>query len=282
MSDTDATIAAALTGEGRDARIYSTRHGPMFGLQGDRYISRSLEVYGEFSWSEARLLERLVQPGQTVVEVGANIGAHTVLLARRCAPGLVYAFEPQQRVFQLLCANLALNDIRNVIARPEACGEEPGEVIVPAVDYGAALNFGGLSVQAADSGVLGHRTPLTRLDDLPLEACHLLKIDVEGFEPEVLRGAVAMIARFRPLIYVENDRPAQQQEVISLIAAMGYRQYWHTPPLFNPQNAKGVAENIFGTLVSVNMLCIPSERPDSPAGITAIDPDNWTSPVKVA
>jgi FkbM family methyltransferase len=281
MPDTAQTINAALQGLHRDARIYSTRNGPMFGLKGDQYVTRSLELYGEFSWFEWRLFEQLVSPGQTVVEVGANIGAHTLPLARRCAPGPLYAFEPQQRVFQLLCANLALNDIRNAIALPEACGKAEGHVIVPAVDYAGASNFGGLPVLAGDSKAPGAKVRVSRLDDLDVSACQLLKIDAEGSEPDILRGATSFIGRHRPLIYVENDRAPQQQEVISLIDAMGYRQYWHAPLMFNPDNANGVKENIFGNIASLNMLCIPNESPDSPGGQTPIDPSNWTSPVRL-
>ena len=58
--------------------------------------------------------------GGTVVEIGANIGAHSVALAKACFPGPLYLFEPQQRVFQILCANLALNGVTNAIAYPAA------------------------------------------------------------------------------------------------------------------------------------------------------------------
>ena len=58
----------------------------MIGLVGDRYITRSLEVYGEFSGAEWALFAQVVKPGMTVVEVGANIGAHSVPLARACFP----------------------------------------------------------------------------------------------------------------------------------------------------------------------------------------------------
>ena len=67
---------------GFDTRPFQTRHGPMLALAGDRYITRSLELYGEFSGAEWALLGQLVQPGMTVVEVGANMGAHSVFLAK--------------------------------------------------------------------------------------------------------------------------------------------------------------------------------------------------------
>lgn len=256
-----------------------TRYGPMLALAGDRYITRSLEVYGEFSGAEWSLLAQMVKPGMTVVEVGANIGSHSVALAQACFPGPLYLFEPQQRVFQLLCANLALNGVPNAVAYPEACSDEAGFVVVPPVDYGAEYNFGGVSVQPDVRGAQGQRVRATPLDSLQLPACHVIKIDVEGFEAQVLRGAAETIRKHRPLLYVENDRPAHQQEVISLIAGMEYRLYWHTPPLFSPDNFNGQPENVFPGIVSINMLAVPMERATAVKDMEAIDPANWTSPV---
>src|SRR5450432_2523093 len=102
-----------------DTKTLQTRHGPRLALVGDRYITGSLERYGEFSPGEWELFAQLVKPGMTVVEAGANIGSHSVALARACFPGPLYLFEPQHRVFQILCANLALNGIGNAIAYPE-------------------------------------------------------------------------------------------------------------------------------------------------------------------
>jgi hypothetical protein len=84
------------------------------------------------------------------------------------------------------------------------------------------------------------------------------------------------------VIYIENDRSAQQQEVISLVAEMGYRLYWHTPTLFDSRNFNGVQENIFGRVMSVNMLCIPDERGTQVQGLQQIDPANWTSPIQLS
>jgi len=264
-----------------DVRPFQTRFGPMLALAGDRYISRSLELYGEFSPAEWRLLAQLVKPGMTVVEMGANIGAHSVALARACAPGPLYVFEPQQRVFQLLCANLALNGVRNAIAYPEAGGAADGVVLLPRLDYAAPFNFGGVSVTPEGPGLSGVRVRATPLDSLDLAACHLIKVDVEGFEAQVLRGAVETIRRRRPVLYVENDRKSLQGELIELIASLGYRQYWHLPPLFSPDNFNGCREDAFGNVVSVNMLCIPQERNTVVQEMELIDPANWTSPVQL-
>ena len=256
-------------------KTLNTRHGPMIGLATDRYITRSLEAYGEYCPEEWRLLAQMVKPGMTVVEVGANIGTHSVPLARACAPGPLYLFEPQQRVFQILCANLALNGVENAIAYPEACAAAEGYVVVPTIDYAQVGNFGGVSVKPDGGGVDGLRTRAIALDDLELAACQVMKIDVEGFEAEVLRGAERTIARCRPSLYVENDRPEQQEALARQVAGMGYRLYWHLPPLFEPENFNGCDEDLFGNVRSLNMLCIPVERGTAIVGMPPIDLDNW-------
>jgi FkbM family methyltransferase len=261
-------------------QTYQTRSGPMLALKTDFYMTRSLELYGEYCPAEWRMLRQLIRPGMTVVEVGANMGTHSVDMARACAPGAFYAFEPQPRLFQILCANLALNDIANALAYPEGCGETEGEAIVPFTDYAREGNFGGISLLGL--GNAGIKVRVRPLDSLELPTCGLLKIDVEGYEPQVLRGARGTIARCRPVIYVENDRSAQQQEVISVVADMGYRLYWHTPALFDAENFNGATENIFGRVVSVNMLCLPNERTTKVEGLQQVDPSNWTSPVRLS
>jgi hypothetical protein len=88
-------------------------------------------------------------------------------------------------------------------------------------------------------------------------------------ETEALCGATATIQRFRPILYVENDRKARSAELIGLIQLLGYRLYWHFPPLYRPDNFRDDQENIFGNTISVNMLCIPAEIPQSALAVLA-------------
>lgn len=256
--------------------LVKTRYGPMLALANDVYITRSLALYGEYCPAEWRMLRQAITPGMTVLEIGANMGSHSVEMARACAPGPFYAFEPQQRLFQLLCANLALNGVTNAIAYPDACGEEEGEAFIPRLRYDRVANFGGVSVDYAGEGT---KIRVRTVDDLGLAACGLIKLDVEGFEARVIRGARATIARFRPVLYVENNPGPQQQELISLIDGLGYRLFWHTPALYEPDNFRGETNNIFPGQASCNMLCLPREQDNAVAGAIEIDPANWTSPV---
>lgn len=256
-------------------KLLTTRDGQMLALAGDRYVTACLEAYGELSPAERALLLQIITPGMCVVEVGANMGAFTLAMARACAPGTLYAFEPQQRIFQILCANLAMNGIINVVASPDACGRAPGRAVIPPLDYDGENNFGGVSLAAEGPGQSVRVTPL---DDLDLPDCGLIKVDVEGYEIEVIEGARATIARCRPLLYVENDRPQHHDALIRLIHGLGYRLFWHTPPLASPQNFNGLQRLIFDrNYMSRNMVCIPAER-GTETDLEPIDPSNPQPP----
>ena len=243
------------------------RHGTMVFNPKDSYVGRSLDLYGEFSNGEVLLFEQVLRPGEIVVEVGSNVGAHTVPLAKAVGPtGRVFAFEPQRVLFQTACANLALNSITNVVARNEAVGAAAGSLVVPSLDYSAAANYGGLPLGPeagwADKQVPLEEVPVVALDSLNLGRCRLLKIDVEGMEADVLLGAKETIARCRPLLYVENDRVEKSERLVALLTELGYVLHWHTPPLYLPDNFARNAENVFGNILSFNVFGVPAEWTD--------------------
>ena len=274
MTNSDNLTAPATTPPQPAMLLKDCRHGKMLFLKRDKYIGRSLDVYGEFSELEGKLFSQIVRPGQTVVEVGANIGAHTVHLAKLVGPkGSVLAFEPQRVIFQILCANVAINELFNVRTFQAAAGGEAGSLKVPALDYAAENNFGGVSLRNAAAG---EDVPVIALDSLNLPSLHMLKIDVEGMEADVLSGARGLIARHRPFMYVENDRKEKSEGLITLIGELGYDMWWHTPYLFNPDNFNKAGNNIFGTIVSVNLVCIPKESTSKLKGFLKVSgPADW-------
>ena len=232
---------------GRDGYFLYNRNDP--------YIGRALEKYGEYSRQEMVLFRQIVRAGDVVVEVGANIGVHTLGLARAVGPaGRVLAFEPQRLVFQTLCANVALNSLDNVDCRWAALGTQDGMITVPELDPRASLNFGGVSLLEGGSGFQVACMPLDRLGTLP--RVNFVKIDVEGMEAEVLRGGTQLLARFKPVLYVENDRIEKSEDLIRLIAGLGYRLYWHLPLLFDADNYFRDPEDVFPNMISCNMLCL--------------------------
>jgi FkbM family methyltransferase len=241
--------------------VVDSRFGKMIVNRNDVYVGQAVIRYGEYSQHEFALFEFLCGAGDIVVEVGANVGAHTLGLARHVGPGgRVIAVEPQPIVFQTLCGNMSINSLTNVDCLNLALSDAPGHVTVPIVDYAGQGNFGGISMHYAPdvvSRVPGHRVEARRLDDVfDYPRLRLLKVDVEGMEQAVLRGGAETIAKHRPIIYVENDRIEKSKALIELLFGYDYSLWWHLPPLFNKHNFNGVAQNDYGTIVSVNMLCV--------------------------
>jgi FkbM family methyltransferase len=225
-------------------------------------------LYGEFSEGEVDLFRQVVQPGQVVIEVGANIGAHTVFLAKQVGTsGVVVAFEPQRLVFQTLCANVSLNSLPNVVALQQAVGAEPGTVKVPELDWNRENNFGGLSLGEYEKG---DDVPVVTLDSLKMRRCDFIKVDVEGMEEQALRGGEGLIRRLKPVLYVENDRLEKSDSLIRYIDSLGYRMYWHKPPYFNRNNFLGNSHDVFPRIVSLNMLCLRRDVPQELHGFDEV------------
>ena len=237
------------------------RHGWFVANGNDFYLGYALMRYGEYAEQEGVFLASLLRTGDNVVEVGANIGSHTVGLAQKVGQqGRVIAIEPQPVIHQYLCANLALNSLFNVTTHNCGCGASEETLTIPPIDYAAQTqqNFGGVSLLRSQEGIPVKVFPLDQLaGELP--SLRLLKIDVEGMEGEVIKGASDLISRFRPCIYVENDRVEKSRALIEQLMAHDYRLWWHIPGLFNPENHFGEQENIYGNVASFNMLCLPRE-----------------------
>jgi FkbM family methyltransferase len=247
----------------------------------DQFVGRSLLLYGEFSEGEAAFFRQVVHGGDVVVEVGANLGTHTVALARFAGrTGALLAFEPQPMLYQILCANLALNNVTNVRAEKCGLGSRSHTLFIPPLDYAGNHNFGSLSLELVDAG---EPVQVKRLDSYGLPKCAFIKMDVEGMEQQALEGAANTIGATRPLMYVENDRQAKSHDLIQLLLAMEYTLWWHLTRLFNPDNIARNRTNVFPISVSINMFCVPNERvDDSIRGLVAFNdmtpvagPDEW-------
>jgi FkbM family methyltransferase len=228
------------------------RYGGMTFHPNDHYVGRSLRQYGEYSEAEAELLRAVLQPGDTVIEAGANIGALTVAIADMVrSPGQVLAFEPQDAYFDLL--NWNAGRLCNVIVYREALGN----AFTP-------IQLAGIELEAVHAPGWKHEARQATVQQLTIDSrgsCPaLIKIDVDGQELEILEGAEATIERARPFLYVENDKPDVYPNLIPWIDAHGYRIYQHFAPLFNPRNFAGNPVNVFGKLVSAMLFCVPKER----------------------
>lgn len=227
-------------------------------------VSQYADVYGEWCELELRLFEKLVAPESNVVEVGSHIGLHAIPLARMAARGQVFCFEPQRILHQILCANSALNNCTNLHAANRAVGNARGMVEIAATDYATPWNYGSFSVDRGFStegefrGLQrAERIEITRLDDeaaiAALRSVRLLKIDVEGFELQVIEGARKLIDAHRPVLFVENNKQENGDALIAAIRALGYECYWFVAERFRADNFNKVAWKLPGA--DVNMVC---------------------------
>ncbi|HEX6389188.1 MAG TPA: FkbM family methyltransferase, partial [Solirubrobacteraceae bacterium] len=183
-------------------------------VNADEAIGFTILTTGVFDPAVSETMHRLIDPGELVVDVGANIGYLTSLAAARAgSDGTVLAFEPHPRVFELLQANISAWQ-----GRPGVATIEPHQTALSDRDGTAELNAG--SSFEANMGLArldeGHASAddvlvsvtVEQLDDVIGERqIGLLKIDVEGHEPEVLRGARRLLesGRVRDIIFEDHD-----------------------------------------------------------------------------
>lgn len=228
--------------------IVNSRYGKLIVSPYDKYLGKSLLEYGEFSQEEVDLFSKFVTKDFIVCDVGANIGAHTLAFSRMAKQ--VFAFEPVPFNFNALAGMIALNDLSNVQAFQMGISDENGLMSYPDLDIHQENNFGAASLGDFN----GERAVQTQPLSIP---CDFLKIDVEGMEVRVLRGAKDVIRMSRPVIYLEADRGKNFEEISRILDEYDYAFTWHTPPLYNPENFFGNKNNVFEDLRSFNLLCIP-------------------------
>jgi FkbM family methyltransferase len=155
--------------------------------------------------------------GLNVLDVGANIGINTVawgkaLLIDNVITGTVTAFEPQERNYYALAGNIALNNLLNTRAIMAAVTTKSGKIKIPVMDHSLEGSFGGLSlIEHRES--IGQKVSFEEENMMEVRAIALddiggrvdmIKIDVEGMEPQILDGAQKLIARERPVIIAEH------------------------------------------------------------------------------
>ncbi len=162
-------------------------------------VSRSiyhqlLYLEGERLVHERHLLRRLVSPGMRVVDVGANIGYYTLMFHRLVGPsGEVICIEPSPENLEELRRNVDGNHLANARIISCAVGETPGRV-----GFKAGINGG-----VVRDGEGAYTADVQTLDSLVAERVDFVKIDVDGYEGHVLKGARELLARDRPILFLE-------------------------------------------------------------------------------
>jgi len=199
-----------------------------------------------------------ITPGSIAVDVGANVGMHTLVMAHYATHGQVYSYEPSPAIYARLSRNIALNRVQNAELRMLAVSDRPGRVGF--ADVSARPNIGTSHVDAASDTTV----PAVTLDDEMAAAAsvNLIKIDVEGYELEVLRGARKVLAACRPAVVLEFN--GASYSLPDLCACFPYPvrivclpdTYYRHPVEVHPR-PHGAIPTVF------NALVLPLSAPDS-------------------
>lgn len=231
-----APISAARSLLGMRDRAVVRRDGLMWDLDLREGIDFSIYLLRAFEWSTRNALRERVRPGATVLDIGANIGAHTLDLARSVGEsGCVHAFEPTDYAVEKLKRNLALNPEleRRVRVHQTLLAASADAPMQREIYSSWPLSSGG-AVHPKHRGRL-ETTNHARVDTLDafaeregLSGVDLIKIDVDGHECPVLLGGSKLLARHRPVIvmevspYVHAEEGNSFPELISLLRDTGY------------------------------------------------------------
>jgi len=218
-----------------------------------------------FNGPEIKFLKRVLENGTTVIDVGAHLGFYTLLMSKKVGPkGRVVAFEPSPREFRQLGAHVRINRCRNVQLENVALADHAGckEFFIVGTPW---TTRNGLRPPRID-GVHSIPTSIVTLDwylaEKNIREVDLIKLDAEGAELEIFKGANSFLSRFRrPLILCEINDPVIAEcgwqhrgaEVIDFLEAKGFRWY-----AFNLDGALRPVTR--ATSYCADFVAIPEER----------------------
>lgn len=201
------------------------------------YVGWHLFYRGMYEDTNVRMCSRLLRPGMTFVDVGANYGLYTIVAAAAVGPnGRVVAFEPQADLAALVSENAKNNKLANVTVKAFALGIAPGNATLYQT---SRTNDGAAALRVSvDERIFGKAVPVVVdslshvLDEWGGSSVDGMKIDVEGAELSVLKGAVSLLAKKQPeFILLEcidshlRRFAASSEELLAFLWEFGYRSY---------------------------------------------------------
>jgi FkbM family methyltransferase len=257
----------------RGKQVIAQVDGVRYQLDLDELIDHSLFFDGAFEPMTAKALKQLTPRGATVLDIGANIGCHTCLLAKLAHPGMVIAFEPMPWARAKLLRNIALNSLSNVVVEKYVLADTNSKSV--SVHFRSSWQLDsrtGLTEESSTS-----RSPafvdLITVDSYVAEKSilniGLIKLDVDGYEAKVLRGAAETLRKFHPILVMEfcsytlEAAGDSLSDVIDLLATAGYRIYQEKTFLEFSSREKILESVPAGASINVVCSCQPLARAES-------------------
>lgn len=167
-----------------------------------------------------------------IFDIGANIGTYTTWVAKLFPQGKIYCFEPQRLVFQMLCGNIAINNIDNCYSYNMAIGQHNSFVEIQEPNYYSKEDFGIFSLvedkikEKSENKYIVSITSLDYFVDLyKIQKIDFIKIDVEGMDLDVLKGATNTLKVYKPNIFIEHsdNRTSILNEIIEYLGIDNYK-----------------------------------------------------------
>lgn len=230
--------------------IKNAKHGNFAFYLDDDPIGTCLFYYGEWAEQEFDVISKLVTPNTNCIDVGANIGTHTVWLSKHCPSGFIFAIEPQFYISQVLNTNITLNDCYNVVPLNIGIANTTGKMLVEVLHptgLGNQQNYGQFSLLNQSTVERGVLIDIKKLDDIELYDYPIgfMKLDCELLEAHVLQSANRIITEYKPNMYIEFNRVEGNDEVLAILEDYGYNCYWHVYEKFKPDNFNNEKLNVW-------------------------------------
>lgn len=244
-----------------DVVVRVPEYGGCFALSPSSHLTRRLLLEGEYEPEYARVFFDYLRPELDVIDVGANVGFFAVAAARQMTTGRLLAIEPTAAALRRLRGNLERNQVDDrVILFSGLAGAAAGVGTIHWIpgmeEYSSMRSPAHPSLSRETGVVMAETVPMQSLDALvELHGLRpaVIKVDVEGAEYSVFRGAQATLAKFRPVVISELWRSGTEgstsRDVLSMFAALDYL-------VRNPLQATARP----GTLPIDEIICIPKER----------------------
>ena len=244
--------------------LYRSSDGLIFSLDPHETVDRHIAVDGIYERRFLTFAKKVLPPGAVMLDVGANIGNHALFLKDVCSE--IHCFEPNPRAIERLERNIRLNAAKNVHVHGHGLGssnrQQPFHDNVTG-NLGGSRFVGDQPLPA--EGQTGTRLPIRHADEaisaLQLPRIDFIKVDVEGFEPEVFDGLRATIATFRPVIAFEHHAKEVDNSVYREILdnMPGYRVFELT---FAPIGSGLLARTLWHFSHRGEPQLTPVEQPD--------------------
>lgn len=216
---------------------------------------------GMYDPNTSAIVRKFVRQNSIVVDVGANVGALTLLMAKIANAGKVIAIEPGPPICSRLKDNLELNPELQKVVNVFQVGvsDKVGELLWKEDQN----NRGNAGLLGSDGTPVKVETLDNIVKSTGIEKFDFIKIDVEGMEYEVIKGGMASIVKYRPVIYYETLEPFRNSrgfdlygKILDLLQKIAYQHFCVLP------NGKVVKVDNLDVLYSPNALAIPKEKVD--------------------